>query len=139
MADRIFFVGGSPEDFTRGVILPGEMVEDLLKIAGLSPDTVGRLRAPLQSADGFLDSARLDQLIRQEIHEESVAEAIASAVRNLSPSNVEQTLEKLRRWRQADPRRTDQLPDASLAELESNLPRLIRDFPAPSAMRKHSV
>jgi hypothetical protein len=65
MADRIFFVTGSPEEFARGVTLAEEMIKDLLEIAKLAPETVDQIVMALEGAVGFLDGARLEQSIRE--------------------------------------------------------------------------
>jgi len=62
MADRIFFVGGSPKDFAGGYYLPEEMVSDLLELVHLSPEMVDQVANALADADGFLDEAGAEKL-----------------------------------------------------------------------------
>jgi hypothetical protein len=136
MADRIFFVTGSPEEFARGVTLAEEMIKDLLEIAKLAPETVDQIVMALEGAVGFLDGARLEQSIREWVDEESVVDSVVGAIQNLRSASLEQTIASLRSWRDAEPGRSARLTDASLTAIETNLPRLIRTFPALERFRK---
>lgn len=53
MADRVFFVAGSPEDFFR-VSLPEEMVRALQEVAKLTPETLDEVATAQEDVVGFL-------------------------------------------------------------------------------------
>ncbi len=136
MADRVFFVASSPEEFIRGVSMPEEMLSDLLAISRLSVENIEQISTDLQSASGFLDDARLKAVIGDTVKDEQVGEALARAIRGLRPQSVEQSLAMLRTWRQAAQSRVDRFPDESLQAIETILPRLIRPYPALERQRK---
>ena len=136
MADRIFFVGSSPEDFAGGYYLPEEMVSDLLELVNLSPEIVDQVANALADADGFLDEAGVEKLVLASVPDAKTARSVCNVVQNLRPTGVGPTLEKLRQWRKGDDRRAERLPDASLTTIELNLPRLVRPFPAIERQRK---
>lgn len=136
MADRVFFVASSPEEFVRGVSMPEEMLNDLLQISRLSREAAEQISTSLELATGFLDDAKLRDLVRECVTDQEAAEAVMRAIRGLRPQSVEQTLTTLRTWREADPRRADRFPDNVLHALDTSLPRLIRPFPALERQRK---
>ncbi|MFI5456741.1 MAG: hypothetical protein ACHRXM_14945 [Isosphaerales bacterium] len=136
MADRVFFVASSPEEFIRGVSVPEEMLSDLLAISRHSVEEIEQISTALESATGFLDDAGLEAVIQQTVTSEDVADALKRAIRGLRPQAVDQTLTTLRTWRQADSRRAERFPDDSLHAIETILPRLIRPFPALERQRK---
>ena len=136
MADRVFFVASSPEQFIRGVSMPEEMLSDLLAISRLSVENVQQISTALESASGFLDDSRLEAVIGEMLTDEQVGEALARAIRGLRPQAVEKTLATLRMWRQADPSRADRFPDESLQAIETILPKLIRPYSALERQRK---
>src|SRR4051794_7506875 len=107
MADRIFFVAASPEEFARGIYVPEEMVKDLLEIASLAPAAIDQLATALENAVGFLDDVRLSELVRASVSNAEIAESVCRVVQNIPPSNVAQTLEKFRLWRESDTRRAE--------------------------------
>lgn len=136
MADRVFFVASSPEEFIRGVSMPEEMLSDLIAISRLSVESIAQMSTALESASGFLDDSRLKAVIGETVTDEQVGEAIARAIRGLRPQLVEQTLATLRTWRQADPSRVDRFPEESLQAIKTILPRLIRPYAALERQRK---
>ena len=138
MADRVFFVAGSPEDFFR-VSLPEEMVRALQEVAKLTPETLDEVATALEDVVGFLDESRLKQLIRDSIAEDNALEAVVEVILNLRPASVGQTIARLRSSREADSRRAERLSDVSMSAIEANLPRLIRDFPASNDSARPSV
>ncbi|HKI17947.1 MAG TPA: hypothetical protein VKA15_08700 [Isosphaeraceae bacterium] len=136
MADRVFFIAGSPEDIVRGVNVPPQMISDLLEISRIPPPVVAQIGASVEKASGFLDDARLQKLVKGVISDEKTAAAVVNALRNLRPPAVERTLSALKEWRDADPRHVAEFDDEALAAVTSNLPRLIRPSPALDRQRK---
>jgi hypothetical protein len=136
VADRVFFVSSSPEEFIRGVSLPEEMLSDLLAISRLSAEDIEQVATALNAASGFLDDAGLTAVVRQTVMDEGAADAVKRAIRSLRPESVDQTLTTLRTWRRADATRIDRFPDDSLQSIETILPRLIRSFPSLERQRK---
>jgi hypothetical protein len=136
MADRVFFVASSPEEFVRGVSIPEEMLNDLLEISHLSLEAVEQISNALESATGFLDDVGLRNVVSVNVTDQDVADALVRAIRALRPQSVNQTLTTLRTWREADSRRGQRFTDTSFEAIETILPRLIRPFPALERQRK---
>lgn len=134
MADRVIFVGSSPEDFMRGALVPEEMVSDLLVISGVTPEVIERVGAAVERADGFLNDTRLETLIKSEIQDETTADAIFNALRNLRHRNVDRTLTALAAWRDADPRHAGRFPEEALTDIQYKLRQLIRPS---AALERH--
>ena len=129
-----FCVTGSPEQFAQGLYVPEEMVKDLLEIANLAPAAIDQLATALEGEVlGFLDDVRLGELVHETVPDPAIAESICRVVQNIRPSNVGQSLDRLRLWREADPRRNERMPVAAVAAIATNLPRLIRPFPRLTA------
>ena len=81
MADRVFFVAGSPDEFIRGVSVPQQMISDLLQISRIPPPVIEQIGASVEGAGGFLDDTRLEKLVKKVIPEddETVADAVVNA------------------------------------------------------------
>lgn len=136
MADRVFFVASTPDELFRGISMPVEMLDDLVKIAELPRATAERVSKALEAASGFLDEAGLREVVDADVTDQAAAESISRAIRSIRPDEVDQTITTLRKWREASPGREDLFPDASLKALETILPTLIRPFPALERQRK---
>jgi hypothetical protein len=136
MADRVFFVTGSPGDLLRGVPVPQEMISDLLEISRVPSDAIEQIGSAVEQAIGFLDDSRLEELVRGVIREESAADAVVNALRNLRPATVQRTLNAVEDWRNADPGHVEKFPEDVFDSVRSKLPRLVRPSAALERHRK---
>lgn len=76
MADRVFFIAGSPSELLGGHIVPPQMVEDLLVIAGISREALDRIAASLENAVGFVNDEELKQLVQEILPAEREVSAV---------------------------------------------------------------
>ena len=138
MADRVFFVAGSPDELIRGVSVPQQMISDLLQISRIPPPVIEQIGASVEGAGGFLDDTRLEKLVKEVIPEddETAADAVVNAVRNLRSSSLEEILNALEEWRRADARHLETFPDEAFASVRRVLPRLIRPSAALDRQRE---
>jgi len=136
MADRVFFVASSPDDFMRAVTVPQQMISDLLEISRVPLGVIEQIGASVAEATGFLDEPRLEDLVGQVIQEEKSADAVVSALRNLRPTAVEDTLKAIEDWRKINPRNAERFSDEAFASVQAALPRLIRPSEALDRQRK---
>jgi len=139
MADRVFFAADSPDDFIRGMSVPPQMIADLRTISAISLPVIEQIGIAVEGATGFLDDARLEALVRKAISEERAADALLSALRNLRPSSVAQTLNALEEWRRKNPRHVEDFSDEAFASIRVALPRLIRPSAAIEREKKTPV
>lgn len=135
MADRVFFVAGSPEDFFPGVI-PPEMIDTLMRISTLPTPQIEQVGNSLQEADGLLDDQRFEEAVREVVADPDAADAIVDTIRNIRPTAIEDTLERLGKWRDANNANAVRLSEASLAAIRAALLLLVRDYPALERYRK---
>jgi len=138
MADRVFFVAGSPDEFIRGVSVPQQMISDLLQISRIPPPVIEQIGASVEGAGGFLDDTRLEKLVKEVIPEddETAADAVVNALCNLRSCSLEEILNALEEWRRADARHLGTFPDEAFASVRRVLPRLIRPSAALDRQRE---
>jgi len=136
MADRIFLIPGSPD------LIPGlggaspQMIEDLLAIAEIRSERIEALAAALQAEPGFPNADRISDVVREAINDDRQASAVVTALHNVPPSRVDQTIQTVRDWREANNKNAERFPEEALVSVEQNLRRLTRDFPALERCRK---
>ena len=53
MADRVFFVAGSPDDLIRGVTVPQQMISDLLEISKIPHGVIEKIGTPWKGREVF--------------------------------------------------------------------------------------
>ena len=136
MADRVFFVAGSPDDLIRGVTVPQQMISDLLEISKIPHGVIEKIGSAVEGARGFLDDTGLQELVKDAISEKTAADAVVHALRNLRPSSVPQTLDALEEWRHADARHVEKFSDEAFASVRVALPQLVRPSAALERQKK---
>lgn len=112
------------------------MVDDLLVIAQIPVEQIDAIATAVEAEVGFLGKAKLLQLLKGVVDNESHASSVVAALYNLLPRRLEQIVETLGEWRRADPKNEETLSDEAFADLKAKLPRLIRDYPVLSRSRK---
>ncbi|MGP0067217.1 MAG: hypothetical protein ACLQGP_26940 [Isosphaeraceae bacterium] len=136
MADRVFFIAGSPSELLGGHIVPPQMVEDLLVIAGISREALDRIAASLENAVGFVNDEELKQLVQEILPAEREVSAVLSAVQSIRPGRVERVLASLRDWRGANTQNAQRVPEEIFTTIQQNLTNLIREYPAWDRFQK---
>ena len=135
MADRMFLVPSSPEDFYRDFV-PSEMIDSLLAISRLDEAEIDQLSRSLEAADGLLDEPRLNRVVSEVIADSESADAVVSTLQSVFPGSVGENLETLKKWRQAVPNHAERFPEDSFEAIQEYLPKLIRPYPALERYRK---
>ncbi len=137
MADRVFFVAGSPGGLIRGISVPQQMISDLLEISRIPPPVIEQIGAAVEGATGFLGDTRLEELVKEAIPDnETTADAVLNALRNLRSSSLEEILNALEEWRRADARDLERFPDEAFASVRRALPKLVRPSAALDRQRE---
>ncbi len=116
--------------------IPRQMLEDLLAVGGTSTDQLDRLAADLQQESGIPMDSRLEELVARHIPEASLAESILRALVNLRPEELEETVNTLRRWREANSQNASTLPSERLEVVRARLSQLIQNYPSLVRYRK---
>jgi len=132
MPQRFFF--GPPWIFREYV--PQEAVDALLAVSEIPERTIDSLAVALRNESGFLDRARLAQVVHGILPDERLASGIVSTLESLRREKVDDAIRALRRWRDADGENAAKFPGEALSSLESRLPRLIEAYPAMERYRK---
>jgi hypothetical protein len=136
MADRIVIFPGSSADLTRSLGVPPQMIEDLLAISEIPSAQIDALATALEEEVGFANPARVSELVREVLHDDRRTSAVVSALHNIPSRQVDQVLQTVREWREADTRNSERVSEEAFAAMEDKLPRLIRDFPAVGRCQK---
>lgn len=136
MADRIFVIRGSP------ALIPGfggmspQMIEDLLAISEIRSERIEALAVALEAEPGFPNADRLSEIVREAIDDDRQASAVVAALHHVPPQRVDQFIQTVRDWREADNKNAERFPEEALVSAEQNFRRLTRDFPALERCRK---
>lgn len=113
-----------------------QMTADLLTVASIPMETIRQLSQSLEQQTGFMTDDSLAGLVAQVVEEESQGTAVFNTLQNLSAGSVEQVLEAVQQWREADEGNQQRFPEESFRTLQQTLPILIRDYPALRRMKK---
>ena len=136
MADRIILYPGVATGVYRWVMIHPEMVDDLLAVAQISVEQIDAIATIMEAEAGFLGKAKLSQLVEGVVDNESRASSVVRALNNLQPRQLEQIVEALGEWRQAEQQNAEEFSDEAFDDLKAKLPRLIKDYPVLARFRK---
>jgi hypothetical protein len=136
MADRVFFCPGMSPNVISGYAVPPQMIEALLTISRIPIEHIEVIGTALEAEDGFLSEDDLGQLVDSIVDDESFTSAVVSALYNLQPQRLGQTMKVVADWRLASKENAEKFSVQALADLEAKLPRLIRDYPVLVRARK---
>lgn len=136
MADRIILCPGMATGVFRGVVIPPDMIKDMLAVAQVSVEQIDAIATIMEAEAGFLGKANLSQLVEGVVDNESRASSVVRALNNLQPRQLEQIVEALGEWRQAEQKNAEEFSDETFADLKEKLPRLIKDYPVLAHSRK---
>ena len=118
------------------MVMPRQMVKDLLVVSGIPIEEIEAIRTALQEEGGFATRASLEQVVRDFIDDDRQVSAVVSALQNLFPQQLERMFATLREWRELDESNAKHLSQEALEAIEEKLPRLIRDYKALAKFRK---
>jgi hypothetical protein len=136
MADRVFFLAGSPTELLGGHLVPPQMVEDLLVIAEIPGEAIDRIVTSLENSVGFLNEEGLKRLVQEVLPEEQQMSSVISAIHSIRPGRVDRVLASLQEWRATDRQNAERVPDEVLKEIQQKLANLIREYPAWDRFQK---
>ena len=132
MADRIFLCPAMSSDLA----VPREMVDDMLAVAKVPVEQIDAIAAALEAQPGFLEKARLRELVEGIVTSKSLASSVVDALLNLRSQQLAQILGTLKTWRQASPKNTEKFSEKAFDCLKKVLPQLIKHYPALARTRK---
>lgn len=127
-----------PQDVVLNRVVPREMIQDLLAVARLDSQTVGRIAERLRGLQGFAEGQRLEFEIRSCLPQpaDEVVASISRTLLNVRPTAVDRVIRDIRLWREVADDRKAYVPDGLFASLERNLRALVADYPAVALLRK---
>jgi hypothetical protein len=117
-------------------ILPPQMVNDFVLLSEITPETLEGLSKSIAAYDVFGSEEEFKSLVIQYIPDEDQASAVLNSLRSLRPENIEQIIEVVGQWRNAERDHASRLSDGAFALLKNNLSILVRDYPAVAKIRK---
>ena len=136
MADRVIVVPDSVGDILQGRVIPERMLADLINLAGISPETLGKISDSLLNTEGFLSDSELEKKIKTHLSDKDEFKAVLNTLENISSDRIEWILQTLSKWRAAKEENQSRLPLETIEALRSALPTLIKNYPALERMRK---
>jgi DNA-directed RNA polymerase subunit F len=116
--------------------IPREMVDDMLAVAAVPGEQIDAIAAALEAQPGFLEKARLRELVEGIVTTKSLASSVVDALLNLRPQQLTQVLGALEKWRQASTKNAEKLSADALDRLKRVLPQFIKHYPALVRTRK---
>ncbi len=136
MAEPVFIMRGltSPSPFSEEVLRQStDMQADLKAVAGLPQEQVLALKKRLSEAEGFLDLTKLRAIVREVVADDKTAQSVWTTLWNLQSRDVEQAL---RLFQEKGAKKDFPFDDSVIGRLKTNLPALIRSYPALDRFRK---
>lgn len=103
------------------MLVPKEMLSDLLALAGVPDDMLSALCTELRDQAGFCGPERLGQTVSGIVSEGRLAKALQRILLNVEPGNVDRIVRMLRLWREASPENRKKLSEDLLSTIESKL------------------
>lgn len=141
MPQPVLYMRGYPQPsiYMRGYP-PGEdvqsqkeMVDDLVLIADLKPELLEEVSQRLSAIPGFLEPARLHEMLQELTKDSRVAEALVRALRSIEPDHREEFLASLEHLPREE---SGELDSQRLARLKDNLAKLVQPYAAMKRFEK---
>ncbi len=113
-----------------------QMISDLWVLSKISPDSLGRLRATLESYTGFLSTEGLIKIVSTHLPEQDHGAAVFNTLKNIQSPEFDEILERVQSWRQENEQHSNFFSADAYASLEQKLPILLADYPALKLTQK---
>ncbi|HUY32640.1 MAG TPA: hypothetical protein VMV69_07640 [Pirellulales bacterium] len=112
------------------------MIDDLRKVSGIPIAEIEEIAQRLECEAGFLADDRLSEIVATCVAGDGERSAATSALMNLRAEHLDQTLQTMQEWREAEPQNAESFSTETLDALRQRLRSLIRVYPAQERARK---
>lgn len=136
MPDQMILLHCPLESLPESMLVPKEMLSDLLALADVPDDMLSPLSTELRDQAGFCGPERLGQTVGGIVLEGRLAKALQRILLNVEPGNVDRIVRMLRLWREASPENRKKLSEDLLSTIESKLRLVAGSYPSLERYRK---